>query len=214
MLAGLTLPYSSFTVQPGIGWTAQHIELATALVVTWEEYARAKQETEIDWESAGSALARRITIVVLAAALCESAVNLYLSLKLEAAEFEKIERQRPFDKWTAAIQALAPGYTLAETESSDLRFLFGCRDSVMHPKPKMTDARGVRHEGTAEVWEKIDEAAIARIWNLPLRLLRNLESFEPFPAAFIHSSLSPYLTDYRLRKGLEEQKGSQDRPET
>ncbi len=47
----------------------------------------------------------------------------------------------------------------------------------MHPKPKMTDDRGVKHEETAELWEEVDELAIARIWTLPLRLLQNLANF-------------------------------------
>jgi hypothetical protein len=75
----------------------------------------------------------------------------------------------------------------------------------MHPKPKMTDDRGVKHEGTAELWQEIDEPAISRIWNLPLRLLYNLANFEPTPATLILSGLSVYLTDHRLQQGLKGQ---------
>jgi len=201
-------------MQPGTEWTAQHVELAMALAITWDEYADAKQASEMVWEAAGSALPRRITVVVLAAALCESVVNLYLSDKLEAAKFQTEEWRKPVDKWRGAIGALVPGYDLTDTDGADLCFLFRCRDSIMHPKPRMTDQQGgVRHKGTADVWDSIDEGAIARIWDLPLRLLRNLEKWERFPAAYIHSGIGPFLTDIRLRKGLAAQNGLEGQAE-
>jgi hypothetical protein len=194
-------------MEEGTGFTAQHIMLAIALAAAGEDYGRAKQEAEevIAFESSATAHPRRLTMMILSAALCESTINTYLALRCDPACWASLERANPVEKWSKAPKEFIPQYTFpfGSDLDKDLRFLFECRNSIMHARPRVTIGESVRHEGTAEAWEKIDEAALRRVWDLPLRLLQHLEQFDHWGAVVHFSSLSPYLTPQRFFRSIQ-----------
>jgi hypothetical protein len=182
------------------GFTAQYITLAMALSIAMneylEEYDRLSREGPLDPESCSGPEPRRITIVVLGAALCESTINTYLSLKLDPACWGVLGRTSTVEKWTTVPKLFLRDYSIPADSPlhGDLKDLFECRNSIMHSKPEVYEGKKKRHKGNGRAWRVSDDAWVNRTYDLVLRLLEHLAKFDRSGAMTHYSSIQPYLS--------------------
>jgi hypothetical protein len=120
--------------------------------------------------------ARRITIIILTAALCESCINTWLALNLDDDCFSIIERVSPVEKWVKVPKLIIKNYKfpLGQVLYTDLKELFRCRDSIMHQKAEIKTSDGILHKGNHQCWESVDHNKIQKMINLPDSLLKHL----------------------------------------
>jgi hypothetical protein len=184
---------------PKLGFSAQHINLAMALSIVWEDYLRFKADVEkeglVDLESTDVSN-RRLTVVLLSAALCEAVINIYLALRLSSDQWDEVERTRmpTVKKWRSAPIQFCSDYNfpLGSDLDQDLCQLFECRNSIVHARPDLYEGNEKQRSGNSEDWLKMDTLA-DRVFDLSLRLLRNLEQFDYWGAVFISAGMAPYL---------------------
>ena len=75
----------------------------------------------------------------LTAALCEACINTALALSLSPAEFKKVERKPPMEKWLVDSKRVNPKFSL-DPESplgQQLAFIIACRNSITHAQPEV-----------------------------------------------------------------------------
>ena len=169
------------------GLTAQYLTIAIALRIQLCEYFEraALIDKKSGMEGNEELEARRLTIVLLTAALCESCINAALALSLEPPEFRKIERKPPLEKWFVHSKRVNAAFTLdpKSADGQELEFLIKCRNSTTHAQPEVYSETATIHPGNHEPWSFLSHERILSIVTLPITLLDQLcAGTEPFIA--------------------------------
>lgn len=187
------------------GHTAQYLTIAIALRIQLVEYfdRAALIEKRSGLEGNEELEARRLTIVLLTAALCESCINAALALTLEPDEFKAIERRSPLEKWFTHSKRVNPAMALDpnSADGRELEFLIKCRNSTTHAQPEVYSETETIHPGNHEPWSFLNHERVLRIAKLPLSLLSQLCVG---PDAFIATMPSSvawqlHLTDFQKK---------------
>jgi hypothetical protein len=159
----------------GAGHTAQYQSLAEALCLSVEaldeDLARlAARGLGIEVASLHME-ARFLTIVILAAAVCESAGNTILATVLEPSAFDNIDKRPTVEKWCTRIPAALDAPRPSEDLQNDLKLLFSVRNSIMHAKSTIfSDGETIVHPGNSDCWTYLDESTVRRLALVPSRL--------------------------------------------
>jgi hypothetical protein len=141
----------------------------------------------------------RLTIVILTAALCEATINAYLALKLDKDRFGLIDRTSPVSKWTVAPRFVLPNYSIPDGDlETDLKYLFECRNAVMHAKPEVMEGQDKRHAGNWKPLAELGHSRISGLVTVPIRLAKNLADFDGRDGAMIYSSIQTSLVIRKL----------------
>lgn len=160
------------------GHTAQYVTIAIALRIQLVEYferaAMIGKKFSLDGNE--ELEARRLTIVLLTAALCESCINAALALTLEPADFNKIERKPPLVKWFDHSKRVNPAFALDpnSADGKELEFLIKCRNSTTHARPEVYTETETIHPGNHEPWAFLNHDRVLPIVTLPVTLLQRL----------------------------------------
>lgn len=157
------------------GLTAQYVTLAIALRIQLVEYfqsydllaERGRHEGNEELE------ARRLTIVLLTAALCESCINTALALSLSPDEFNDIERRPTLKKWFTYSKRVNPKFNLdpASDTGHQLAFIFECRNAVVHAQAEVYTETDTIHPGNHSPWHLLTHERILTLVTIPVRLL-------------------------------------------
>jgi hypothetical protein len=167
------------------GYTAQYVTIAIALRIQLVEYfQRAGLIAEHGSLHGNEELeARRLTIVLLTAALCESYINAALALSLSPAEFRKIERKPPIEKWLVHSKRVNPAFAIDLASSRELEFLIECRNATTHAQPQVFSEAENIHPGNHESWSQLTHERVLPLAKLVVSLLTQLcAGTQPFIA--------------------------------
>ncbi len=183
------------------GFSMPYHTLAVSLKIAFIEYLRFLEQfgDEGDWfsknlESHEALQARAITVVILSAAVCESAINSYLGTKLEDQVANIKDRRPPEKKWRLAPKHFYPGYHIPKESQldSDLTALFECRNYIMHARSDIFVGEEKVQKGNHDAMSQVDHGCLRRFYRLPVDLLINLEQHD-MVAAMHRSVLAPTL---------------------
>lgn len=159
------------------GHTAQYITLARALglalQIAEDELTKIEAKGHGLWAAGTQIEARFVTIIVLAAAVCESLANTLLAANLAPPELKRADKQPTYTKWEKEVpKALDVPPFVSPQLMDDLRTLFRVRNSIMHPKPEVfAQDRTTIHAGTAHIWDQLaDPSFVRRLASVPVRL--------------------------------------------
>lgn len=162
------------------GCTAQFITIAISLRIALVEYfARAEiidKNSSIEGnEELG---ARQLTIVLLTASLLESCINAALAVSLSPPEFKKIERRPTRAKWFDYSKRVNSSFILEEDSpiGREFRFIFDCRDSIVHARPEVHSDNLTIHYGNHAPWGLLKHERILPIVTASLSLIEELSS--------------------------------------
>jgi hypothetical protein len=177
------------------GYTCQHTAIAISLRIALVEYyerAALIAQRGRSVHSSEELESRRLTIVLLSAALCEACINLALALTVSVEEFEKIERKSTLAKWFDYSKRVTPGFSVSrESElGRELVFLFNCRDSITHAKAEIFSEGGNLHKGNHDAWSDLNHVRLISIARLPVALLRELCASGVMLVDIIHSGVA------------------------
>jgi hypothetical protein len=167
----------------GRGFTAYHATLASALARQMAAYADYYESHFKRWNDDVELIReieeRRIVLIFLTTAYLEAKINVYLSLKMEPAQFELLENARLLDKWVTVPTLFLPKYEFPTgTELfAELASLIKRRNGIVHMKPEVTEGKKRIHKGNHP--KAVAEHDIILKWvSLPTRLLQHLEKFD------------------------------------
>jgi hypothetical protein len=160
------------------GFTAQFVTIAIALRIQLCEYferaAIAQKHSRLDGLEEFEA--RRLTIILLVASLCECCINTALALSLPPKELKKIERDPTLKKWRVHSSRVNPQFKLlagSELES-ELEFIFECRNSTTHAHPEVFSPTSTIHPGNHQPWAQLTHERVLRVARVPNQLLAGL----------------------------------------
>ena len=162
------------------GFTAQYLTIALALRITLVEYFERVTifGSEADLNHNSELEARRLTIVLLTAALLESCINTALALSLPPDEFKEMVRRRTrtLDKWAIHSKRVNPAFTLDLNSpvGRDLEFIFKCRNSFVHAKAEVYSETDTIHPGDHGPWADLSHERVLPLVNVPVTLLQGL----------------------------------------
>lgn len=166
--------------------TAQYVTVAIALRIALFDYFDDVKRVQAvrPIESNEGLEARRLTIVLLAAALCESCVNVAMSVRLGTNEFKKADWTPTVQKWASEIAHVNPAFPFGEKEPLrlGLEFLFTCRNSITHAKPQVwAEEKQVIHAGNHTPWDSLTHESVLPLAEIPILLAKALgTSNNPF----------------------------------
>lgn len=177
--AGLTLRFLTLDRALHLALTETQADLNQ---MEQEGYSRSVASLRIE--------ARFVTIVVLAAALCECLVNTVLALVCEKTVFSGIERERTLDKWRMELpKALRCAPFVTPEAFGQLEALMALRNSIMHPKADILLSTSATESEVPHDWAKLDPVTISAYASLPKRLMNQVPS-DLLPALISPGDLS------------------------
>lgn len=161
-----------------------------ALVDYFERYTSMSAAEKSDIGGVIELHARRLTVAVLSAALCEACINAFLVLMLGEESFSLLDKASTPDKWISAPKLIFPSYAfpIGSTVHEDLVFVFKWRNWIMHHKTDVLLPGDKMWKATSV--PRLDHSSIKKIASLPVRLLELLRPFGGIAAASIYSSVS------------------------
>ncbi len=180
-ITGYTLPYATIT-----------LALRIALVEYFESYEKIHEKNGNNDELE----ARRVMIVILSAALCEACINTWLAVNLDEDVFALIEKSSTVEKWTSAPKLIINSYSFSRGTivHEDLKFVFHCRNAIMHSKTEVFSGEEKLHKGNYHFLEDLKHDRIIRIAGASVELLNHLNQFDQMnlmtSSMTIHSSVS------------------------
>jgi hypothetical protein len=169
------------------GFSMPYHTLSVSLRIAFIDYLRflAELGNHGDWipenfESHESLEARAITVVLLSAAVCESTINSYLGMNLEAEIANPNDRRSPVAKWRNAPRQYFPEYKIPEESqlNADLVAVFGSRNYLMHARSDIFVGEEKVQAGNHDAMKITDHNHLKRIYRLPVTLLENLEKYD------------------------------------
>lgn len=157
------------------GYTAQYITIAIALRIALVEYFERAALISTRSGIAGNEEleARRLTIVLLTASLCESCINTALALSLPPADYGKIERRPTLEKWLLHSRRVNSTFALDRTgaDGRELQFVFECRNAITHAQPEVHSVTGPIHSGNHGPWELLTHERILPMVTMVVTIL-------------------------------------------
>jgi hypothetical protein len=180
------------------GFSCPYVTLAVGLRLAFADFLACKNA--IDRSSIVAAIeiprARAYVVVLLNAALCEATINTALALHFGTAEWKRLEGSNStVSKWSTIPKRVWPNYSFSDSDPllDELKALFAFRDSIMHSQPEVFDGVVRRHEGKFPGQRATDYTVIEQSFDLSLRLLRHLKTFDPH-AWLHHDTIREQLT--------------------
>jgi|GEM_PF-2241385 len=181
------------------GHSAEYKLLARSLHLALKDYftffEQLPDHLKADADHVPNLESRLLTVVLLSAALSECCINVILASKLPEVAFELIERSSPEDKWMKAPKLFAADYEfpIGTALNEDLRFVFSCRNAIMHSKPDIFSSTDVRTRGNFDRVLELKHSRLSRLVSLPRRLVEHVARLEtrwaPFIGVIIDSEL-------------------------
>lgn len=157
------------------GLTAQYITLAIALriqlVEYFDRYELISKVGSVDGNEEFEA--RRLTIVLLTASLCEACINSALAVTLLPEEFKKIERKPTLEKWFKHSKRVNSAFDLdpGSEVAKELVYIFECRNSTTHAQPEVYSETSTIHAGNHAPWHLLTHDRVLPIVSVPAALL-------------------------------------------
>jgi hypothetical protein len=201
------------------GYFMQHLIVATSLRIALMDYFEhckiISEEIQVELPDKEYVLdandqlrARRVTIVVLSAALCEACINTWLALHLEKDIFALVERSSTVKKWKSAPKLITDAYNFPDGDviDEDLKFVFDWRNAVMHTKTEIYSDEETLHKSNYGPLPELKHNRIERIAGVTLELLKNLAKYDRIDAGMIknagtiYSSVVDELALYHLKR--------------
>lgn len=192
------------------GHTAQYSTLGRALgwaLRSYQEVILAMETRGIlEWGNSLNLEARRVTVVLLTAALCESIANTILSAKMTDSKWEKADHTPTVEKWTKLIPKTLElkNHSLSDELRADLEMLFVLRVSIVHAKPSLVvpeeNKTRVIREGNGGLWDKLDHETVMRLSTVPVSLLDSLITDWNSPFYFIKASVQEDIDAVKLKQ--------------
>jgi hypothetical protein len=160
------------------GLTAQYVTIAIALRIALFEYFDRSTLIAKRYSVDGNEEleARRLTIVLLVAALCESCINTALALSSEPNEFKTLERKPTLSKWFDEAKRVNPKFQLDRLSAVgfELAFVFDCRNSITHANAEVYSETSTIHSGNHTPWAAMSHDRVLSVAKLPIALLNDL----------------------------------------
>jgi hypothetical protein len=180
-----------------IGYTCYHSMLWHAVKCAETEYRRiydyyrdrhgktaaavpaANDDPDLQAETCDAVETAKLALIVLLASYIEAVSNLYLSMKLDTAQFELVERSSLLDKWLTVPSFFLPGYQFPAGTSlhEDLVTLIKRRNGIVHPKPELSRDGKVIHRGNLPASE-VEHGKVKKWLTLPKRLADHLHQYD------------------------------------